>query len=166
MRKVLVINGPNLSILGNRQTQIYGFETLQTIIQNLKIIAEKSDLILKDYQSNIEGNIVSFLNDEFLELLSKENVKKLTNLNSIEHNNIAGIIINPAAYTHTSVAIHDALEVFSKENIPIFEVHLSNIYAREEFRRNSFVSPIATGVISGLGSFGYTAALHRIIELA
>ncbi|WP_186645542.1 type II 3-dehydroquinate dehydratase [Fluviispira vulneris] len=165
MRKILVVNGPNLSLLGKRQTHIYGFESLQTIIQNLKKIAEKNDLILKDYQSNIEGNIVSFLNDEYLELLSKKNIKTLTNLNMTEHVNIAGIIINPAAYTHTSVAIHDALEVFSQENIPIFEVHLSNIYAREEFRRNSFVSPIATGVISGLGSFGYTVALHRIIEL-
>ncbi|KAB8029169.1 type II 3-dehydroquinate dehydratase [Fluviispira multicolorata] len=166
MRKILVINGPNLNILGKRQVNIYGNESLPQIINSLKNIAEKKEFIIKDFQSNIEGNIISFLNEEFLDSFSQADVKNSSVLSCAKLSKIAGIIINPAGYSHTSVAIRDALEVFSEENIPIFEVHLSNIFSREEFRHNSFVSPIATGVISGLGSFGYTAALHKIIELA
>ena len=145
MKTILLINGPNLNLLGTRQPEIYGCETLEEIVQKLKIISMQHDFLLNDYQNNVEGNIVSFLNEAYIA------------------KNTSGIIINPAAYSHTSIAIRDALEMFV--NVPIYEVHLSNIFARESFRHHSFVSPIATGVISGLGSFGYIAALQKILEI-
>ncbi|APJ02945.1 type II 3-dehydroquinate dehydratase [Silvanigrella aquatica] len=166
MNRVLFINGPNLGILGKRQVQIYGSETLHEITEKLIKIAKKNEIIIEDFQNNIEGEIVSFLNNNFVEYFyngDKFNINKKSN-QKLKHK-LIGIIINPGAYTHTSIAIRDALEVFHHEKIPIFEVHISNIFAREEFRHMSYVSPIATGVISGLGSFGYEVALNKIIEM-
>jgi 3-dehydroquinate dehydratase-2 len=164
MKTVLLVNGPNLGMLGKRQTHIYGNESLTEINQRLKKHAEKHEIVIFDYQSNIEGEMISFLNENYLDHVSNTNIslkkeKKL--LKSV----IIGVIINPAGYSHTSVSLRDALEVFKQEKIPIFEVHISNIFAREEFRHMSYVSPIATGVISGLGSYGYDAALNKIIEM-
>jgi 3-dehydroquinate dehydratase-2 len=161
MKIVLFINGPNLGILGKRQIHIYGKETLYEITDTLKKIASKNDILIHDFQHNVEGEIISFLNDIYVKnfyLDSKKEKQKFKN-------NLIGIIINPGAYSHTSIAIRDALEVFRQEKTPIFEVHISNIFAREDFRHMSYVSPIATGVISGLGSFGYEVALNKIIEM-
>ncbi len=160
MNIVLVINGPNLGILGKRQVKIYGKKTLANIINELQEIAQKNNIEIEDFQNNIEGEMINYLNEKFIKYFSQSN-----NKNHGSQTKLAGIIINPAAYTHTSVALRDALEVFKQENIPIFEVHLSNIYAREEFRHKSYISPIASGVISGLGSYGYNAALYKIIEM-
>lgn len=164
MKIVLFINGPNLGILGKRQVHIYGYETLVEITQRLKKNAEKKDILIQEFQHNVEGEIISFLNDSYVNYFfnCKAQAKKEKQETK---NKIVGIIINPAGYSHTSVAIRDALEVFKQEKIPIFEVHISNIFAREEFRHMSYISPIATGVISGLGSFGYEAALNKIIEM-
>lgn len=148
MNKILLINGPNLSLLGKRQVHLYGTQTLESVVFNLRNSLPVS-WELVDFQSNCEGNIVDFLNEQFLDF--------------IQNKNILGIIINPAAYSHTSIAIRDALEVFYEEGVKIFEVHLSNIYKREEFRHHSFISSLATGVICGLGAYGYEAALKRIL---
>lgn len=148
MAKILFINGPNLGLLGKRQPHLYGNETLPQITEKLQKKAQSYDSLIEEFQSNSEGEIVSFLNQKFLNL---------------EKESIQGIIINPGAYTHTSIAIRDALEVFVENHIPLFEVHLSNIFAREQFRHTSYVSSLATGVVCGLGSFGYEVALLKIL---
>jgi 3-dehydroquinate dehydratase-2 len=160
MKIVLFVNGPNLGILGKRQTQIYGSETLEEITKKVKKIAEKNGISLQDYQSNIEGELINFLNEKYIKNVYNNGVKNKNN-----NSKIVGVIINPAGYSHTSIALRDALEVFKQEKIPIIEVHISNIFSREEFRHMSYVSPIATGVISGLGSYGYEVALNKIIEM-
>ncbi|MES2615502.1 MAG: type II 3-dehydroquinate dehydratase [Bdellovibrionota bacterium] len=152
MNKILLINGPNLNLLGKRQVSLYGSQSLEDMIINLKKRIPSS-FNLVHFQSNVEGEIVNFLNAEYINFC--ENTAK-----------VAGIIINPAAYTHTSIAIRDALEVFRDENVKIYEVHLSNIFAREEFRHKSYISPIANGVVSGFGVMGYELALQKILQEA
>ncbi len=137
--KVLLINGPNLNMLGKREPEIYGHETLDDINRRLLDLASSLAIDLECFQSNYEGAIV----EKIQETMGK----------------IQGIIINPAAYTHTSVAIRDALVLHS---VPVIEVHLSNIYKREEFRHHSMVSGVATGQIAGLGVQGYSLALTAI----
>ncbi len=132
-----MINGPNLGILGKRQPEIYGNKTLRGLEKQLTAEAKKLAIQIEFFQSNHEGEIVDTINAA---------------LHSYD-----ALIINPAAYTHTSVAIYDALASLA---MPIFEVHLSNIYAREDFRHTSFVSKIAKGVICGFGTYSYTLALH------
>jgi 3-dehydroquinate dehydratase-2 len=136
---VLLINGPNLNMLGKREPEIYGHETLDDINSHLKKLAESLSIELECFQSNYEGAIV-------------EKIQEAMGL-------VQGIIINPAAYTHTSVAIRDALMLHT---IPVIEVHLSNIYKREEFRHHSMVSGVATGQIAGLGVQGYSLAMTAI----
>lgn len=138
---ILVIHGPNLNLLGKRQPEIYGTQTLDNINQDLIQIAQKQGVTLKVFQSNQEGEIVSEIG------------------NNIDWAN--GILINPAAYTHTSIAIRDALSAI---NLPVIEIHLSNIYEREDFRHHSYVSPIAVGVISGFGNYSYELALNAMIN--
>ena len=138
---ILVIHGPNLNLLGKRQPEIYGTQTLENINQDLIQIAQKQGVVLKVFQSNQEGEIVSKIG------------------NNIDWAN--GILINPAAYTHTSIAIRDALSAI---NLPVIEIHLSNIYEREDFRHHSYVSPIAVGVISGFGNYSYELALNAMIN--
>jgi len=139
---ILVIHGPNLNLLGKREPEIYGSQTLEDINNNLINTAEKKDVKLRFLQSNSEGKIITFIG---------------------EHRDWAdGIIINPAAYTHTSVAIRDALTAV---DLPVIEVHLSNIYQREEFRHFSYISPIAVGVISGFGAHSYELALLAMIRV-
>ena len=138
---ILVIHGPNLNLLGKRQPEIYGTQTLDNINQDLIQIAQKQGVVLKVFQSNQEGEIVSEIG------------------NNIDWAN--GILINPAAYTHTSIAIRDALSAI---NLPVIEIHLSNIYEREDFRHHSYVSPIAVGVISGFGNYSYELALNAMIN--
>lgn len=150
MDKILLVNGPNLNLLGKRQVQLYGSQTLEDIIANLKKNLPPTCQLIS-FQNNTEGEIVNFLNSEFL--------------NSIEaKKKIKGIIINPAAYTHTSIAIRDALAVFQEDKVKIFEVHLTNIFTREDFRHKSTISSIANGVICGLGAFGYDVALNIILQ--
>lgn len=141
MKKILVINGPNLDILGKREAQIYGTVTIDEINEQLERIAASRGNAVEFFQSNHEGDIVE----------------------KITHTQIDGILINPAAYTHTSVAIRDALSSIS---VPVVEVHLSNIYAREEFRHKSLIAPVVTGQVSGLGKRGYFLALEALMELA
>ncbi len=133
--KILVIHGPNLHLLGKREPDIYGKFTLSDIDKELKVLAKKDNLLLQTFQSNSEGDIVEKITKASYDFL----------------------IINPAAYTHTSVAIRDSLLGIKK---PTIEVHLSNIYKREEFRKTSLISDVAIGVISGFGKLSYFLALQ------
>ena len=151
IKTVLLINGPNLNLLGHRNPTKYGTTTLDEIEESLKANAAKNNLRIECFQSNHEGELIDYLHKNFLEAHSEK--KKL-----------GGIIINPGAWTHTSIALRDALEIYEEKNIPIYEVHLSQIHKREEFRHHSYISGIATGVICGLGDLGYEAALNVIIK--
>lgn len=143
-RSVLVLHGPNLNLLGLREPEHYGSLTLADIDSNLQALAKQANIALETYQSNAEAEIVA-------------------KIQSLAINKVDFIIINPAAFTHTSISIRDAI---SAVNIPFIEVHLSNIYARESFRHHSYFSDIAIGVISGLGAEGYNAALNfAVIQL-
>ena len=142
MSKILVIHGPNLDLLGKRETKIYGIVTLKKINDTLHKIATKSKVQLKIVQSNHEGEIVDLIGR------AKDKFK--------------AIVINPAAYTHTSVAIRDAI---SASGLPTIEVHLSNIYAREDFRRNSLITPVSVGQICGFGYKSYILGLQAAIDI-
>ena len=142
MPDLLVINGPNLNLLGTREPEHYGSDTLESINSKLSKIATENSLSLKSVQSNAEADLI-----EHIHKAAKDNVRF--------------IIINPAAFTHTSVALRDAL---SGVDIPFIEIHLSNVHAREAFRERSYFSDIAVGVISGLGAQGYELALHAAIN--
>lgn len=142
MAKILVLNGPNLNLLGTREPEHYGKTALDDINQNLAEQANKAGHALESYQSNAEHELVD-------------------RIHQAAADGVAFIIINPAAFTHTSVAIRDALAGVS---IPFIEVHLSNIYAREDFRHQSYFSDIAVGVISGLGAQGYELALGAAMK--
>ena len=137
MKKILIINGPNLNLLGTREPEIYGKLTLKDIETALTNAAQKYGVELECFQSNHEGEIVD-------KICSAKNI-------------FDAIIINPAAYTHTSVAIRDEL---SAVEIATIEVHISNIYSREQFRHNSLIAPVCVGQISGLGLDGYISALN------
>lgn len=143
IKKVLVINGPNINLLGHREPQIYGSLSLLEIEKALRQEAEKLKIEIEFFQSNSEGDIVSKIQS----LFGAENT---------------GLIINPAAYTHTSAAIRDAIAAVGVKTI---EVHISNIYAREEFRHKSFIAPLCIGQISGLGADGYIFALKKLAVL-
>ncbi|MCA6071385.1 MAG: type II 3-dehydroquinate dehydratase [Endomicrobium sp.] len=143
MKKILIVNGPNINILGAREPEIYGNVTLTEIEKELSLLAKKLNVEIDFFQSNHEGEIVDKIQ------------------NSV--NTVSGIIINPAAFTHTSIAIRDAL---SSVSTPTIEVHISNIYAREEFRHKSYVAPVALGQIAGLGTDGYIFALKKLASLA
>ena len=139
MNKIIILNGPNLNLLGEREKNQYGNISLKDIEKNCKNFADKNNISLTMFQSNIEGEIV----------------EKIQNSRSENH----GLIINAGGYTHTSVAIHDALKILK---IPIIELHISNIYNREEFRHKSLISILAKGVICGFGSNGYIMALDAM----
>jgi 3-dehydroquinate dehydratase II len=143
MRKILVIHGPNLNLLGTREPSIYGRLTLAKINQMLKADARKSKATLVIKQSNHEGQIVDLIG-------------------SALKNKFQGILINPAAYTHTSVAVRDAIAACG---LAVVEVHLSNIYSREEFRHKSLISPVASGTILGFGAKSYTLGLAALLDL-
>jgi 3-dehydroquinate dehydratase-2 len=139
---ILVLNGPNLNMLGKREPELYGGANLDDINKGLLIRAERLGIELVFFQSNHEGDIVERLHTAI--------------------NEIQGLIINPAAFTHTSVAIRDALLML---NIPIIEIHLSNIYKRESFRHRSMIADVVTAQISGLGSRGYFLALDALYSI-
>ncbi len=142
-RLVYVLNGPNLNLLGKRQPHIYGHETLADVERDCRALAAELQMELRFHQSNREYEIIDWIHE------ARENA--------------CGIVINPAAFTHTSVAILDALNAFES---PVIEVHISNVHKREEFRHHSFVSGRADGVIAGFGTQGYLLGLRRIAKLA
>ena len=140
--KIIIINGPNLNLLGEREQSQYGSITFEKLKANCLKKANDLNLDMEFFQSNIEGDIVTKIQE----------AKK----------NVDGIIINAAGFTHTSVSIRDALDIFKK---PVIELHISNIYKREEFRRKSLISDVATGGIFGLGSEGYILAIISMQKL-
>lgn len=144
MSRILVLNGPNLNLLGTREPKHYGSDSLAQIEQRMVKTAEQAGFELAFHQSNAEYQLIELIHNA-------------------PQQNVVYIIINPAAFTHTSVALRDAL---LGVNLPFIEVHLSNVHAREDFRKHSYFSDIAQGVISGLGAQGYDlalqAALHRL----
>ncbi len=142
MAKFLVLHGPNLNLLGTREPDHYGVDTLADIKNRLQSQANNAGHQLESFQSNAEHDLVD-------------------KVQAAQSNNTDFIIINPAAYTHTSVALRDAL---SAVDVPFIEVHLSNVHARESFRQKSYFSDIAVGVICGLGSQGYELALQAAIK--
>ena len=142
MKKIIILNGPNLNLLGEREKNQYGTETLKDIEKSCKKFAEKNQVKVDFFQSNIEGELV-------------EKIQQSRNIYN-------GLIINAGGYTHTSVAIHDALKII---RIPIIELHISNIYNREEFRHKSLISKVADGIICGFGTEGYEMAVNAIKKL-
>ena len=142
MKPVFVINGPNLNMLGLREPDVYGHETLAGLEERCQRKAKTLGLDISCRQSNHEGEIVSWIQEA--------------------RSAASGIILNAGAYTHTSVAIHDALRI---AQLPLIEVHLSNIYKREPFRHHSFISKAATGIVAGLGPLGYELAITAMTRL-
>ena len=137
--KIIVINGPNLNLLGEREKSKYGNTTLNNLKEQCVDYAKKNDLSVNFYQSNIEGEIVEKIQEA--------------------RNNMDGLIINAGGYTHTSVAIHDALKILK---IPIIELHITNIYNREDFRHKSLISGVASGIICGFGVSGYFMSIDAL----
>ncbi|MBI1909968.1 MAG: type II 3-dehydroquinate dehydratase [Deltaproteobacteria bacterium] len=142
MKKILVIHGPNLNLLGQREKEIYGTSTLVAINRSLEKLAQEEKVSVSFFQSNREGEIV-----DQLQAAQKQ---------------YDAVVINPAAFTHTSVAIADAVAAIS---IPVVEVHLSNIHAREEFRKKSYISPHAAGVVFGFGPESYLLGFRGVLSL-
>lgn len=142
MASILLLNGPNINMLGRRKPEIYGSETLDDIIENLEVLAEEFDVHLSHFQSNAEFALIERIHQAM-------------------DDGTDYIIINPAAFTHTSVAIRDALATVA---IPFIEIHISNVHKREPFRHHSYFSDLADGVIVGLGTKGYELALQHAVE--
>jgi 3-dehydroquinate dehydratase-2 len=143
-KNILVLHGPNLNLLGMREPEHYGSATLAAIDQTLATRAKGAGVALASFQSNVEGDLVN-------------------RIQQAQRENVDFIIINPAAFTHTSIAMRDALAAVK---IPFIEVHLSNVFAREEFRHRSYFTDLAVGIISGLGSKGYELALEYALQQA
>ena len=141
MKKIIILNGPNLNLLGEREKSQYGDSTLKDVEKSCKEFAGKNNLNISFFQSNIEGELVEKIQES--------------------RKDQDGLIINAGGYTHTSVAIHDALKILK---LPIIELHISNIYNREEFRQKSLISNVASGVICGFGADGYIMALNAMIK--
>ena len=139
MKKIIILNGPNLNLLGEREKQKYGNISLKDVENNCKEFAKKNNIEISLFQSNIEGELVDKIQESRLKY--------------------QGLIINAGGYTHTSVSIHDALKILK---IPIIELHITNIYNREEFRHKSLISKAATGIICGFGTKGYIMALQAM----
>ena len=138
--KILIINGPNINLLGKRNPSLYGLETLEEVNESIKLRGEELGFEIDFFQSNSEGLIIDKLHESM----------------DIDY---SGIIINPAAFTHYSLAIRDAIEIL---NIPVIEVHLSNISGREDFRQKSVIAPVCSGQISGLGLNSYLVAMDAL----
>ncbi len=139
---LMVLNGPNLNLLGTREPEVYGYTTLDQMMQDLADEAALLGCTIEAYQSNHEGDLVD-------------------QIHRAKKENFSGILINPGGYTHTSVAIRDAI---SGVDLPTVEVHLSNIHAREEFRHHSYIAPVAVGQISGFGALSYSIALRGLFQ--
>lgn len=140
--KIVVIQGPNLNMLGVREQQVYGSMKLEQIHAQMKDFAAKSEMEIEFFQSNLEGEIIDKIQECY--------------------GDADGIIINPAAYTHTSIAIRDAI---SAVNLPTIEVHISNVHRREEFRKQNMIAPVCTSSIVGFGPFGYHLAMVGMVQI-
>ncbi len=140
--KIMVIQGPNINMLGLRETAIYGPMKMQDIHEQMRLAASQNNVEIEFFQSNYEGEIV----DKIQECLGV----------------FDGIVLNAAAYTHTSVAIRDAI---ASVNLPVVEVHISNVYRREEFRQKSLIAPVCAGLVVGFGAFGYHLALMGLLQI-
>jgi len=141
MTKILVMNGPNLNLLGLREPEVYGHETLDDIVNELRSFASERDVELSDFQSNSEGALVTAIHDA--------------------RTTVDGIVLNPGAYTHYSIAIRDAIAGVS---LPVVETHLSNVHAREAFRKESVITPVCVGVVAGFGRHSYFVALEALLR--
>jgi 3-dehydroquinate dehydratase-2 len=148
MTTVLVLNGPNLNLLGTRKPEVYGSTTLADVETRCREEAGKLGLDLEFRQSNHEGQLIDWIHE------CGAGVKAGTSI---------GAVFNPGAYTHTSVALHDAIEGAS---VPLIEIHISNVHAREEFRHHSYISPVARGTVVGFGVYGYVLAIQGLYELS
>jgi 3-dehydroquinate dehydratase-2 len=141
MTRVLLLNGPNLNLLGVREPDVYGHETLEDIIGDLQSFARERDVELSDFQSNSEGELVTAIHEA--------------------RTTVDGIVLNPGAFTHYSIAIRDAI---SGVGLPVIETHLSNVHAREPFRRESVLAPVCVGVVAGFGRDSYFVALEALVR--
>lgn len=146
MPAIHVLNGPNLNLLGTREPELYGFETLADVESRCARVAEDLGLGLLFRQSNHEGELVTWLHEAGAAVRAGECV---------------GVVLNPGAYTHTSVAIRDAIV---GAQVPVVELHVTNVHAREDFRHHSYVTPVARGVLAGLGVVGYELAIRAFGE--
>ncbi|MGF1699554.1 type II 3-dehydroquinate dehydratase [Photobacterium makurazakiensis] len=145
MSEIMVLNGPNLNLLGTREPEQYGNETLHDVEENCKVVAQQYDYTIDFRQSNHEGVLLDSLHE------ANEKFKQGT---------LLGVVINPGAYTHTSIALHDAIKGIE---VPVIEVHISNVHAREPFRHHSYVSPVAAGTLIGFGTKGYELAIRSLL---
>jgi 3-dehydroquinate dehydratase-2 len=148
MSSVLVINGPNLNLLGTRKPEVYGTTTLADVEKLCRDEAGRLGLELDFKQSNHEGQLIDWIHETGAEVKAGRSI---------------GAVFNPGAFTHTSVALHDAIEAAS---LPLIELHISNVHKREEFRHHSFISPVARGIVVGFGVHGYLLAINGLHQLS
>lgn len=152
--KILIINGPNLNLLGRREPGIYGAQTFEDYLEKLR--QDYPQVEISYFQSNHEGEIV-----DRIHVAGFGNEANLNYQPSKDWQRVDGIVLNAGAYTHTSVAIHDAIKAIS---VPVIEVHISNVHQREEFRHHSFISPAASGIVIGFGIEGYRLAVEGLLR--
>ena len=146
MKKILVLNGPNLNLLGTREPAQYGHETLADVERLCSDTGAKLGIEVECRQSNHEGQLIDWIHEAGREVAA---------------NRMLGVVLNAGAYTHTSVALHDAIKGAS---VPVIELHISNVHAREPFRHHSYISPVARGIIVGLGVKGYPLAIEALVR--
>ena len=148
MKKILVLNGPNLNLLGTREPTQYGHETLADVERMCADAGAKLGVEIECRQSNHEGQLIDWIHEAGREVAA---------------NRMLGVVMTPGAYTHTSIALHDAIKGAS---VPVIELHISNVHAREEFRHHSYISPAARGIIVGLGVKGYPLAIEALVRVS
>lgn len=147
MSTIMVLNGPNLNLLGMREPELYGKDTIDDVAVLCREAAAPYGYKIDFRQSNHEGDLIDFIHE----------ANALRNKGEL-----LGIVFNPGAYTHTSIALHDAIK---GTNVPVIELHISNVHARESFRQHSYISPVANGIVIGMGVFGYSMAIQGLIHL-
>jgi 3-dehydroquinate dehydratase-2 len=147
MKKILVLNGPNLNLLGTREPAQYGHETLDDVVRLCEAAGARLGVEVECRQSNHEGVLIDWIHEAGRDVAAGR---------------LLGVVFNAGAYTHTSVALHDAIK---GANVPVIELHISNVHARESFRHHSFISPVARGIIVGLGVKGYALAMDALTQL-
>ena len=147
MKKILILNGPNLNLLGTREPAVYGAETLADVERMCRDEGEKLDVAVDCRQSNHEGQLIDWIHEAGREIAA---------------GNMIGVVFNPGAYTHTSIALHDAIK---GANATVIELHISNVHAREQFRHHSCISPAARGIMVGFGVQGYLLAMAALVRL-
>ena len=148
MKKILILNGPNLNLLGTREPEVYGSDTLADVEGLCREEGEKLGVAIDCRQSNHEGQLIDWLQEAGREIAA---------------GNMLGVVFNPGAYTHTSVALHDAIK---GARVTVIELHISNVHAREEFRHQSYISPAARGIMVGFGVAGYALAIGALVRIS